>query len=818
MIGKTVSHYRILGKLGEGGMGVVYKAEDSKLKRICALKFLKPNALARDEDRKRFIQEAQAAAALDHPNICTVYEINETEEQAATDLGGLFISMAYLKGQTVKEKLAKVSFELKEALEVAIQAGQGLQDAHENGIVHRDIKSANIMVTEKGQIRIMDFGLAQLADTFRLTKTGTTLGTPAYMSPEQVDGKKTDSRTDIYSLGVVLYEMVTGELPFQGENDLSIMYAILKKSPQPIKKFSPKIPAKLQNVINKALEKDSALRYQTMSEFIADLQSIKNGLQPQFHHIPLKKRLRSIPVRNVLVFIFVVAIALTVLFGYNYFSMKFTKLDTFSIAVMNFDNLSNDQNLDSYRKSVAKLIISNLSNETKLKVVASEDINRFVEKEKQPGNQQISFESALKIARKLKVGTLIMGSYFRTNEFIRFQINLCDVNKGIIYATENEEINQEDNFFFHIKELSQRIKIYFKIARNQEKDFIDIIKDENLDILSIKSIEAVQNYLIGLTAFSNRDHTSGIQFMNKAIEIDSSFTDVYWALINGMRNRARYKEAYDVLSKAEKFLKEGSSKDKAMYKWLDEKRKNDYKNCAKALRELILIEPNSDVFLYELGYYYNKLKKPELAIGPLTKVYNMKAGPHFLYYQLGNAYHKTQQYGKEFKVYKEGIKRRPDYAVLYALIARDYYRRGKIKKEAKAIQRMVDLTKEGVFDLPTCYSDLGYVYMDDEYFDRAEEFYKQCVNLDTTDAFYRLRLTTVYVRQNKWQEVINELQKCLEFDPNFAPAFYWMGTALDKLNKPKQAIIAYEQYLKYRTTEDQVTEVIKRIEELKILE
>jgi len=322
-IGTTISHYKIIEKLGEGGMGVVFKAEDSTLKRICALKFLKPYALARDEDRKRFIQEAQAAASLDHPNICTVYEINEAEGESPTDQGRLFISMAYLKGQTVKEKLEKGSFELNEALDIAIQAGEGLNEAHENGIVHRDIKSANIMVTDKGQTKIMDFGLAQCADTSKLTKTGTTMGTPAYMSPEQVDGKKTDSRTDIYSLGVVLYEMVTGELPFQGENDMSIMYSILKKSPEPLKKFSPDIPPKLQDVIYRALRKDSSLRYQTMSEFIADLLSIKVGLQPQFYHIPFIKRLRNIPLQYVAKLFFAIAFVLAIFFGYKYFLSNF---------------------------------------------------------------------------------------------------------------------------------------------------------------------------------------------------------------------------------------------------------------------------------------------------------------------------------------------------------------------------------------------------------------------------------------------------------------------------------------------------------------
>jgi len=211
MAGQTISHYKILEKVGEGGMGVVYKAEDTKLKRQVALKFLRTDILdLEDEEHKeRFLREAQAAA-LDHPNICTVYEIDEADGQT-------FLSMAYLEGETVKEKIKARPLKLEEALDIAIQTAQGLQAAHEKGIVHRDIKGANLMVTPRGQVKIMDFGLAQLAEQSRLTKTTTILGTPAYMSPEQALRRPTDRRTDIWSLEVVIHELVTGRLPFEGE-------------------------------------------------------------------------------------------------------------------------------------------------------------------------------------------------------------------------------------------------------------------------------------------------------------------------------------------------------------------------------------------------------------------------------------------------------------------------------------------------------------------------------------------------------------------------------------------------------------------------
>ena len=230
--------YQIREELGRGGMGIVYKAEDTKLKRTVALKFLPPE-LARDKEaRERFIREAQAAAALDHPNICTVYEADEAEGKA-------FISMAYIEGENLRKIITKGPIKYDKAMEIAIQVAEGLEEAHKKGIVHRDIKSANIMVTEKGQAKIMDFGLAKVAGSSLITKEATTMGTVAYMSPEQARGEELDERTDIWSLGVILYEMISGNLPFRGANDQSIVFSILNEDPVPVKELEKGIPIEL---------------------------------------------------------------------------------------------------------------------------------------------------------------------------------------------------------------------------------------------------------------------------------------------------------------------------------------------------------------------------------------------------------------------------------------------------------------------------------------------------------------------------------------------------------------------------------------------
>lgn len=268
---QIISHYKILEKLGEGGMGIVYKAHDTKLDRVVALKFL-PHYLTSDAtEKERFYHEARAASALLHPNVAVVFEISEQDRQ-------VFIAMEYVEGRTLKEIVEEEALSLKKVLDIAIQACDGLAAAHEKGIVHRDVKSENILVTARGQPKITDFGLAKVRGAAKLTRTGSTLGTAAYMSPEQARGEEVDQRSDIFSFGVVLYEMLTGKLPFRGEHHSAVLYSILHDEPQPIARFNEDVTPELERIVGKALEKSREDRYQHTDEMLADLRRERKKL------------------------------------------------------------------------------------------------------------------------------------------------------------------------------------------------------------------------------------------------------------------------------------------------------------------------------------------------------------------------------------------------------------------------------------------------------------------------------------------------------------------------------------------------------------
>jgi non-specific serine/threonine protein kinase len=454
MIGKIIAHYKILEKLGEGGMGVVCRAEDTKLKRTVALKFLPPDLTRGAEAKERFVQEAQAASALEHNNICNIHEINEAED------GGMYIVMAYYAGETLKQKIAQGPLAAEEAIDIALQIAAGLAKAHGEGIVHRDIKPANIMCTDDGEVKILDFGLAKLAGQTKLTRVGTTLGTISYMSPEQTQGKEVDQRSDIWSLGVVLYEMLTGELPFKGDYEQAVVYSILNQAPDPVTSLVPGISPELGKVVEKMLCKDPAGRYQTSRELLADLQSFRQVTVSQSlpasringQKAPSNKKRMGLAA---LITVVVVAAA-----GYLGISKLINRgnppsgeipvpeesggvenaaeqkeLET-SIVVLPFDDISPSGDNEYFSDGLTEEIIADLSGIHTLRVISRTSAMKLKNTDK----------DARTIGRELNVQYILEGSVRKAGDDLRITAQLIDAASDKHVWAEKYDGTLEDIF------------------------------------------------------------------------------------------------------------------------------------------------------------------------------------------------------------------------------------------------------------------------------------------------------------------------------------------------------------------------------------
>jgi serine/threonine protein kinase/Flp pilus assembly protein TadD len=506
VLGKTISHYKIIEKLGEGGMGVVYRAHDTKLDRDVTLKFLPPHLDASEEDLSRFQQEARAISALNHPHIETIHDVDEINDQK-------YLVLEYIPGGTLKTKLKQLEskdrfFSIAEVLDYGTQLTEALAHSHRHQIIYRDVKTENILLTEEGKIKLTDFGLANLRGTIHKTKTGSTLGTVAYMSPEQIRGEEVDQRTDMFSLGVVLYELLTCRLPFTGDYEASVSYAILNETPLKIRSLKPEVPVELEKIIERCLEKDRIKRYQQVEEIIGALRAIQKESAGNIKLSNKKTKLWWM--------IAAVAIIL-ILIGLFLFYPRSgpPSVNHKSIAVLPFQNLSDSKEDEYFSDGITDDIIAQLSKISDLKVISRTSVMQY----------KGTSKNIRQIGKELDVGTVLEGSVRHAGNQVRIVAQLIDAkNEGHLWAdTYDKEMIQ---IFAVQSDVAQKIAAVMQAKLSiTDKSRIEKKQTENTD--------AYQLYLKGRFYWNKRrldDVETAIEFFRQAIEKDPTYALAYAGL------------------------------------------------------------------------------------------------------------------------------------------------------------------------------------------------------------------------------------------------------------------------------------------------
>jgi len=600
--------YKILERLGIGGMGVVYKAEDTKLKRTVALKFLSPELTRDEQARERFIHEAQAASALDHPNICTIYEIDETGE------GQMYIAMAFYKGESIKDRLGKGPLSLLETLDIGIQISRGLAKAHELDIVHRDIKPANIMITDDGLVKIVDFGVAKLAGSTRVTRNGTTVGTAAYMSPEQARGEEIDQKTDIWALGVVLYEIVTGMPPFKGENEQAILYAVLHGEPASVKGLAMGVPKELEQIIRKALAKDPRKRFSSAKEMSEALEALKLKLitgtalptRTVIFRKPTNRLLASGMAALFLLAVFLVTWILTRP------SIAFSERD--KLLVADVDNQTGDSVFDM---ALQTAIEADLQQSPYVRIFDRGEVTETLKLMRLDPGSRIDEALGYDICRFSGIRAMIVPRIIKAGEAYELQAILIDPRRRRhVDRIRVSALGREEVLLRAIDKLARKVRSHLGESLKSIED-----TDKSIVQLTTSSWEALQYLSMGQAKWNEGKFKEAASFFKLALEKDPKFVAargslglVYLQFLN--QKEKGKEELRQALADAEGISQKEYLLIKAVNKWyVDE----DYEAALEEYRIIWELYPDTMQAYNNAGVILRNLGRSEEAVAMFEK-------------------------------------------------------------------------------------------------------------------------------------------------------------------------------------------------------